>query len=94
MSADDFLRRAFVGLEVNEDFTEAVLRLDDGSWLHLCHRVGQRTVKADGGASEVTMAAQVLAHIATFRLNGKHLDVSFNDGSCWEARFRDAGRPG
>ncbi len=89
MSAEEFLRRAFSGLEANSDFSEAVVRLNDGSRLHFCHRVGQRWAKAEGGSAE-----QVLAAIATFRLNGKHLDISFRDGGRWEARFRDTVRLG
>jgi hypothetical protein len=30
----------------------------------------------------------VLPLIALFRLNAKHLDLRFHDGSRWEARFR------
>jgi hypothetical protein len=30
----------------------------------------------------------LLGRIAMFRLNGKHLDIQFTDGSRWEARFK------
>jgi hypothetical protein len=33
----------------------------------------------------------VLSLNSLFRLNGKHLDVRFDDGSRWEAPFRDPG---
>ena len=36
---------------------------------------------------EGSLAEQVLQTLARFRLNGKHLDVVFQDGSRWEARF-------
>jgi hypothetical protein len=81
MTDADFLRGSFVALTVNADFTEAALVLSDQSSLRFCHRVGERTVKAMGtGACE-----RVLAKITLFRLNPKHLDVHFEDGSRWEA---------
>jgi hypothetical protein len=95
MTYDEFLRQAFVALEVNEAFTEAVLRLRDESQLGFCHRVGARWAKAmdvHGAENEQTLAAAVLSQVALFRLNAKHLEVHFADGSRWEARFRDANK--
>lgn len=86
MTSEEEFRRAFASLEVNEDFTEAVLAMRDGSQLCFCHRVGERWAKATGGG-EVSLAGQLLPLIGTFRLNGKHLDIQFQDGSRWEARF-------
>jgi hypothetical protein len=89
MTAGEVLRGAFVSLEVNEDFSEAVL-LRDGSRLCFRHRVGERWVRAievPETSGETTFAGQVLSRIGLFRLNAKHLDVQFQDGSCWEARF-------
>jgi hypothetical protein len=90
MTHADFLRTSFVALEVNEAFTEAVVRLHDGSRLDLCHRVGERWVRATGPEG-ATRADTILAQIALFRLNGKHLDIHFADGSRWEAPFRAGG---
>ena len=90
MTQEAFLRSAFVSLEVNGDFSEAVLVLRDGSRLCFCHRVGERWAKAagpEGSASGAALAEEVLASVALFRLNPKHLDVQFGDGSRWEARF-------
>ena len=90
MTAGEVLREAFVSLEVNEDFSEAVLLLRDGSRLCFRHRVGERRVRAIDGpeaGGEISFAGQVLSLIGLFRLNAKHLDVRFQDGSCWEARF-------
>ena len=90
MTAGEVLRGAFVSLDVNEDFSEAVLLLRDGSRLCFRHRVGERWAKAVGAAEAVDeggLAGRVLALIGMFRLNAKHLDVQFQDGSCWEARF-------
>jgi hypothetical protein len=85
MTNEAFLRDALASMEVNDTFTEAVLVLRDGSRLSFCHRVGERWARADSAGS---LAADVLALIALFRLNGKHLDVQLRDGSRWEARFR------
>ena len=62
----------------------------DGSQLCFRHRVGERWAKAvapDRAPHEAGIAGEVLALIATFRLNAKHLDVAFSDGSRWEMRF-------
>lgn len=83
MTTEELLRGAFAGLEVNDDFSEAVLSLGVGGRLRFCHRVGERWVRADGPVAE-----RVLAAVAGFRLNGKHLDIRFTDGSRWEGRFR------
>jgi hypothetical protein len=90
MSGEELLRTSFVALEVNQDFSEATLTMRDQTRLCFCHRVGERWAKAVGTAgeeSESSLAAATLARIALFRLNGKHLDISFDDGSRWEVRF-------
>lgn len=86
-----FLRSSLASLEVNDTFSEAVLVMGDGSRLRFCHRAGERWAKAEGkGGAEgqASLAAESLSMIVLFRLNGKHLDVQFKDGSRWEARFR------
>ena len=85
MTHDAFLRQSLTSLDVNDTFSEAVVELADGSRLRFCHRVGERWVRAEGSAG---LAGKVLASIARFRLNGKHLDVQFADGGRWEAPFR------
>jgi hypothetical protein len=90
MTAQELLRESFVSLEVNGDFTEAVVLLRDGSRLCFCHRVGERWAKAVGGPAGVNeggLAGRVLSLVGLFRLNAKHLDVQFADGSRWEERF-------
>src|SRR4051794_9319792 len=94
MTAEELLREAFVSLEVNDPFTEAVLRRRDGSRLCFCHRVGERWAKAvdaGGTCSDACLAGQMLSLISLFRLNGRHLDVRFDDGSRWKALFREPG---
>jgi hypothetical protein len=93
MTQDQFLRQAFTAIEVNDDYSEAVIRMGDQSGLFFCHRVGERWARAtdaNGQEKESTVAAQVLSQIAMFRLNAKHLDIQFADGSRWEARFRNS----
>ena len=90
MTGEQWLRDSLQGYDVNNDFTEAVLSLRDQTRLSFCHRVGERWAKAvgPGGAdAQASMAGQVLARIKLFRLNAKHLDVQFADGSRWEAAF-------
>ena|SRR5438094_3457357 len=92
MTAETLLRASFVALEVDASFTEAALLMRDGSRLCFCHRVGERWAKAvdpGGTGSNTSLAGQVLSLISLFRLNARHLDVRFNDGSRWEAGFRD-----
>src|SRR5437899_2910049 len=91
MTGEELLRGALVTLEAGERFSEALLTLRDGSRLCFCHRVGERWAKAVGPAgaeSEAGVAGEVLSLLAMFRLNAKHLDVQFADGSRWEWRFR------
>ena len=83
MTDADQLRAVFSALEVNDTFTQAVVRLNDDSELRLVHRVGERTVRASGKGN----AASLLAKIARFRLNAKHLEIQFADGSRWEAKL-------
>jgi hypothetical protein len=88
MTAEELLRKSFVYLEVNGDFSQATLSMRDGSWLRFCHRVDERWVKSESPGmvgSDVALAGQVLVLISFFRLNTKHLDVLFTDGTRWEA---------
>ena len=90
MSDADHLRQGFVAVEVNADFSEAMLRLRDQSRLCMCHRVGERWAKAlpaPDAPPGTGVADLVLARIARFRLNAKHLDIQFADGSRWEIAF-------
>jgi hypothetical protein len=92
MTNEEFLRHSFVALQVNVEFTQATLRMRDDSRLRFHHRVGERWAEATGAAGlqdETTLAAQVLALVTMFRLNAKHLEVGFQDGGHWEARFKE-----
>ena len=92
MTSDETLRRALSAVEVNADFTEAVMRLQDNSRLCFCHRVGERWAKAVGPEEqehEGGKAGEVLSAIRMFRLNRKHLDIQFEDGSRWVEALHD-----
>ena len=90
MTGENLLRSSFVSLEADSAYSAAVLRMRDDSQLCFRHRVGERWIKAvgsDRAPEEAGVAGKVLALIAMFRLNAKHLDVAFLDGSHWEMRF-------
>ena len=84
------LRQALDRAEANAEFSEAVLSLRDGSQLCFCHRVNERWAKAVGPErreEEPGLAGELLAAVQMFRLNAKHLDIQFDDGSRWEERL-------
>jgi hypothetical protein len=87
MTSEDQMRGWFMAVEVMGDYTEAVVVFRDGSRLGFCHRVGERWAKASDEGTD-HQAGQVLAWIKMFRLNAKHLDIQFSDGSRWEFPFR------
>src|SRR5215831_5397196 len=64
---------------VNPSFTEAILVFTDGSWLQFEHSSRQnRWAKASKGE---TQAEHVCNSLRQFRLNAKHLQLFFEDGS-------------
>ena len=63
------------------------MRLQDNSRLCFCHRVGERWAKAVGPGQredETGLAGELLSAMTMFRLNAKHLDIQFEDGSRWD----------
>ena len=91
MSDAERLKQHLDHAEVNGDFTEAVLHLDDGSRLCFCHRVEERFAKAVGpqdAETEPGHAQEILASIERFRLNRKHLEIFFQDASRWDEPLR------
>jgi hypothetical protein len=87
MTCEQALARGLLSVEASGDFSAAVMRFLDGSRLDFCHRVGERWVKAFGRGpegDEPGLAAELLAAVAMFRLNAKHLDIEFTDGSRWD----------
>jgi hypothetical protein len=91
MTHEAFLRSALAAVEVDAAFSEATIVMTDQSRLRFRHRVGERWAKAEAptheDAGQNHLAGRLLAVIAMFRLNAKHLDVQLADGTHWEARF-------
>jgi len=97
MTSQERLSRSLVAAEANDNFSEAVLRFKDASLLCFCHRVGERWAKAlgpDRREDDQGLAGELLATITLFRLNAKHLDVEFADGSRWEQAVPQFGNTG
>jgi hypothetical protein len=87
MTREETLRSALLTVEADGAFTEAVVQFSDGSRLYFCHRVGERWAKAVGPEqreAEAGVAGELLSAMTMFRLNAKHLDIQFSDGSRWD----------
>jgi len=64
---------------VNATFTEAVLYFKDGSYVQFEH--SSRSRRWARASSDDTMADKICRSIHQFRLNAKHLQLFFEDGS-------------
>jgi hypothetical protein len=96
-SSEEILKRKLLTVEVNENFTEAVMLLHDNSRLCFCHRVGERWAKAVGSGQredKTGLAGELLSAMTMFRLNAKHLDIQFEDGSRWDEPLQEFKRDG
>ena len=97
MTTAEIFRRALVAVEVNGSFTEAVIQFNDNSRLCFCHRVDERWAKAvgpDNREEDAGSAGKLLSAMTMFRLNAKHLDIQFEDGSRWEKDLQEFKRNG
>jgi hypothetical protein len=97
MTTEDILRTGLIAVAADKNFTEAVMRLGDNSKLCFCHRVGERWAKAVGPEDredEAGLAGELLRDITMFRLNAKHLDIQFEDGSRWDEALQELNRNG
>jgi len=86
-TSEQSLRAELLTAEANENFSEAALHFSDDSRLYFCHRVDERWAEAAGagGSDDQTgLAGELLSAITMFRLNAKHLDIQFQDGSRWD----------
>jgi hypothetical protein len=89
MTTAECLRTELLSVSAAEQFTFAVMQFRDGSRLHFCHRVDERWVHATGPGiphAGSGLAGELRAAITTFRLNAKHLDIHFADGSRWDEK--------
>jgi hypothetical protein len=90
VTSAELLKTSLRAVAADARHTEAALRLSDGSQLVFRHRVDERWAKSigadpQGGADGNTgIAGQILAAMSIFRLNAKHLDIQFQDGSRWD----------
>jgi hypothetical protein len=94
MTSEQALRASLDLVEADAAFSEAVMRFRDGSRLYFRHKVGERWVKAvgvDGREENAGTAGELLAGIKMFRLNAKHLDIAFTDGSRWDESVPSSG---
>lgn len=64
---------------VNAAFTQAILFFDDGSYLQFEHT--SRTNRWARASSSPSMADDLCRALQRFRLNAKHLQLYFDDGS-------------
>jgi hypothetical protein len=97
MTREETLRRELLAVEANENFTEAIMLFNDNSRLCFCHRVRERWAKAIGPEhreEEAGLAGELLSAMTMFRLNAKHLDIQFEDGSRWDEVLHDFKRDG
>jgi hypothetical protein len=85
----DFTREAFTRYVANAEFNEAALFFNDGSFLQFEHK-GRDKRWARPSADDTT-AGQVCRALRQFRLNAKHLQLYFEDGSDIEFFSPDLG---
>jgi hypothetical protein len=97
VTTEEILRAGLIAVEADKNFTEAVMRFGDNSRLCFCHRVGERWAKAVGPEDredEAGLAGEFLRAMTKFRLNAKHLDIQFEDGSRWDEALQELNRDG
>ena len=93
MNAAEQLELHLNSSNANTGFSEAVLTLDDGTRLCFFHTVEQRWAKAVGpedSPSSGGLAVELVEQVSGFRLNAKHLDIQFADGSRFDRPLKPA----
>ena len=79
MPVSDLAYRSVTDYIANAEFTEASLFFQDGSFLQFVHKArDQRWARP---SADDTLAGQVCRGLRQFRLNAKHLQLFFDDGS-------------
>ncbi|HCR17327.1 MAG TPA: hypothetical protein DIU35_07565 [Candidatus Latescibacteria bacterium] len=78
MKSDTF-NMGIVALDVNVDANAAVLHFEDGSYIEFVHT--SRSNRWAKPSSESGVSENCCEAMKSFRLNGKHLQVYFEDGS-------------
>ena len=82
MDLADYAKRHSIGYEPNPAFTKATLNFTDGSHLDFEHT--SRSNRWARASAESTIADEVGRTLRQFRLNAKHLQLFFEDGSTVE----------
>ena len=84
------VRAAARKLRVAKGYYEAQLVFEDASFLHFRHDPHTRWLQA-WAPEEGGLAPQLVARIERFRLNRRHLELWFDDGSRLEVRLGPLG---
>ena len=94
MNAAEQLDHHLTSSDANAAFSEAVLTLVDDTRLCFRHTVEQRWARAVGSEADESahgLATELVEQISGFRLNAKHLDIQFADGSRFDRPLHPAG---
>lgn len=75
----DLTRESAARYVVNSEFTEATLVFRDGSFLQFVHR--SRDERWARPSADETIAGTICRALRQFRLNAKHLQLFFEDGT-------------
>ena len=79
MNLSQFTRTNAVEFNTNREFTRAVLTFNDGSHIRFEH--SSRQNRWAQASSDGTTSERVCLAISQFRLNAKHLQLFFEDGT-------------
>jgi hypothetical protein len=75
----DYARRNAIEYVVNPAFTQATLRFADGSHIQFEHT--SRSNRWAHASAPGTVADDICRSLSQFRLNAKHLQLFFDDGT-------------
>lgn len=79
MNFAEYLQNKSPRYEVNAEFNQATLHFADGSRLQFEHT--SRTNRWARASADASLADEICRSIRQFRLNAKHLQIFFEDGS-------------
>jgi len=89
LTLSDLARSNVVDYIANSEFTEGSLFFRDGSFLQFVHKA--RDERWARPSADDTLSGQICRGLRQFRLNAKHLQLFFDDGS--DAEFFSGPRP-
>ena len=79
MNLAEYAKKRAIRYEVNSAFTQAAIHFDDGSRLDFEHT--SRTNRWARASADESAADEICRALFQFRLNAKHLQLFFEDGS-------------